>query len=227
MRPSKQDVLDNHARWLERNAVYRRYGYDVERNVEWVLSHALPLTGRVLEIGTGQGRFLTALLFHVPRVTSMDVDPVAQRHARLNVGYAKPPGRARFVIADAARLPWPAHGFDSVVSMNALHHIQNLPSMVDEALRVVKPGGKLVWADFSEKGFSIAEQIHRAEGRIHERVPYRFEDIMAHLAAKGWTAVLRSDDCQDILIAVRSQGYDDARSETQDERVGIMQKGDR
>ena len=131
------------------------------------------------------------------------------------------------MIADATRLPWPAHGFDSVVSMNALHHIQDLPAMVDEALRVVKPTGKMVWADFSEKGFSIAEKIHRHEGRIHERVSYRFEDIAARFAANGWTAVLKSDDCQDILIAVQSQGYDDARSEKQNERIGIMQEGDR
>jgi ubiquinone/menaquinone biosynthesis C-methylase UbiE len=88
--------------------------------------------------------------------------------------------------------------------MNALHHMKDLPRMVDETLRVVRPAGKIVLADFSEKGFAIMEKMHLSEGRIHVRTPYRFRDLAERFAANGWTAVLRSDDCQEILIAVKT-----------------------
>jgi ubiquinone/menaquinone biosynthesis C-methylase UbiE len=204
MRFSRKELIDNHARLVERNAFYRRYGYDVETNAAFVLSQALPLTGRILEIGTGKGRFLTALLRQASRVTTIDIDPQEQQFARLNVAFAKSPGKARFVMANAASLPWRNGTFDAVVSMNALHHIADVPAVVDEAIRVAKPTGKIVLADFSKKGFAIMERIHRHEGRTHVHTRYGFQDLVIRFSAQGWRAVLRSRDCEDVLIASRS-----------------------
>jgi ubiquinone/menaquinone biosynthesis C-methylase UbiE len=203
MRFSPKELIDNHARLVERNAFYRRYGYDVEKNAAFVLSQALPLSGRVLEIGTGKGRFLTALIRQASRVTTIDIDAQEQRFARLNVAFARPPGKARFVIANAASLPWRNGTFDAVVSMNALHHITDVPAVVDEAIRVAKPTGKIVLADFSNKGFAIMEKIHRHEGRTHVHTRYGFRNLVESFAVRGWRAVLRSRDCEDVLIATR------------------------
>lgn len=204
MRISRQEAFDNHSRLVERDRIWRRFGYDADRNLRFVLSHVLPLPGRILEIGTGKGRFLTALLSHVPRVTTIDIDPAEQRCARLNVAFEKLPGRARFMIADAASLPWPDHSFDSVVSVNALHHMKNIPRVVGEVLRVAKPAGKIVLADFNTRGFAIMDRIHRKEGRVHECIPYCFKNLVERFAAHGWTALLRVGDYQTALIAVRA-----------------------
>jgi SAM-dependent methyltransferase len=203
MRFSRKEVFDNHACLVERNAVYRRYGYDIDKNVAFVLSKSMPLTGRILEVGTGKGRFLGALLWHAPRVTTIDIDPKEQRFARLSIAFEKPPGKARFMIVDATHLPWKNRTFDGVVSMNALHHITSLPLVVDEAIRVVNPAGKIVLADLNRKGFAIMERIYRHEGRTHEHARYRFQDLVEWFAARGWLAVLRSSDCQDVLVATK------------------------
>ena len=203
MRISRQEALDNHSRLVERNAVFRRCGYDADLSAAFILSHALPLSGKILEIGTGKGRFLTALLSHVPRVTTVDIDPAEQRCARLNVAYEKPPGQARFMIANAANLPWPDHSFDSVVSVNALHHMKNAQRVIDEILRVTKPGGKIVLADFNSRGFAVMAKIHLQEKRIHECLPYRFKDLVERFAAHDWTTVLRFGNCQDVLVAAQ------------------------
>ncbi len=178
MRFSRKEVFDNHACLVERNAVYRQYGYDIDKNVAFVLSKAMPLTGRILEVGTGKGRFLEALLWHVPRVTTIDIDPKEQRFARLNIAFEKPPGKARCMIVDATHLPWKNRTFDAVVSMNALHHITSLRLVVDETIRVVNPVGRIVLADLNRKGFAIMEKIHRHEGRTHEHAGYRFQDLV-------------------------------------------------
>ena len=204
MRVSRQEAFDNHSSLMERNVFWRRFGYDADQNLRFVMSQALPLPGRILEIGTGKGRFLTALLSHVTRVTTIDIDPAEQRCARLNVAYEKPPGRARFMIANAENLPWPNHSFDSVVSVNALHHMKNIPSVIDEVLRIARPAGKIVLADFNARGFAIMNKIHREEGRIHECIPYRFKDLVERFAAHDWTVILRSEDCQTVLIAVKA-----------------------
>lgn len=52
------EVLANHRKLLERNAYFRRFGYDLEVSIKFILAQALPLGGAVLEIGTGKGRFL-------------------------------------------------------------------------------------------------------------------------------------------------------------------------
>jgi len=199
-----QEALEHHSRLMERNAVFRRYGYDTARSMAFILAQALPLPGRILEIGTGKGRFLKALLAHVPRVITIDIALDEQRCARLNVAYEKPQGRARFMIANAENLPWPDHSFDSVVSVNALHHIKNIPRVISEVLRVARPAGKIVLADFNTRGFSIMNKIHHEEGRIHECIPYHFKNLVERFAAHGWTVILRSDDCQAVLIAVKA-----------------------
>jgi ubiquinone/menaquinone biosynthesis C-methylase UbiE len=180
---SQQEIEQNHVRLLERNTTYRRFGYDAEKGTDYVLSNALPLRGGVFEIGTGKGRFLTTLLRYVPIVTTVDVDASEQRFARLNVAYEKPAGEPRFVVADAARLSCGEGVFDCIVSMNALHHMDNLPRILDELLRVVTPQGKIVLADLSEEGFAIFERAHLHEGWTHVHATCRFEELLEHLAA--------------------------------------------
>jgi ubiquinone/menaquinone biosynthesis C-methylase UbiE len=194
---TRQEVTDNHVRLAARNELYHRNGYDVERELHFVLAAAQPLAERILEIGTGQGRFLTALLEHVARATTVDLDPDVQRIARLNVAWAKPRGRARFVVADAACLPWKDHTFDCVVSVSALHHMTDIPGVLREIVRVVRPSGVIVLADFNAHGLAILQKVHRLEGRDHECVKYRFADLETHLATLGWNARMKHGDCVD------------------------------
>jgi ubiquinone/menaquinone biosynthesis C-methylase UbiE len=200
---SQLEIMQNHARLQERDDVVRSFGYDFEEATHFVLSKALPLAGRVLEIGTGKGRFLTALLRHVPLVTTVDLDASEQRFARLNIAFDKPDGKVRFVVADAEKLPWGESAFDSVVSVNALHHMKNLYRIVDELLRILTPEGKIVLADLSDEGLAIFETVHLREGRTHERTKYRFEDLMKHFTARGWSAVLSHGDRQVVLLATK------------------------
>ena len=185
MRLSKREIVENHARLLEREAFYKKQGYNSAKAVAFVLSKALPLPGRILEIGTGKGRFLAALLKKVRRVITVDLDPAEQRFARLNVAFEGLSRKARFIHADAARLPFDMGRFDAVVSLNALHHLENWRAVIEEALRVLKPGGKLVLADFNRDGFRIFDRLHRMEGRVHQRFPYLSSDILRFLRKRG------------------------------------------
>ncbi len=113
---SAAEIEANHAQIGKRNSVHRRFGFDAQASVQFVLEKTLQLRGRVLDIGTGKGRFVIPLARHVANVTTVDVSAEEQRPARLEAICAGVADRIRFLVHDARLLPWPTATFDGVVS---------------------------------------------------------------------------------------------------------------
>ena len=196
------EVEANHAQREQRNSIHRRFGYDSASGVRFVLEKALPLRGRVLDVGTGKGRFVIALARHVAHVTTVDVCAEEQRCARLEAVYAGVSIRIRFVLQDARRLPWSAATFDAVVSWNVFHHLDDPGRVFGEMLRVLKPAGKLVLADFSPSGFRLMDAIHAAEGKRHPNPPSRFAHWQARLQRSGFRTRHLFGHHQELLVAL-------------------------
>jgi ubiquinone/menaquinone biosynthesis C-methylase UbiE len=185
----------------QREALFRRFGYDSAASLKFILTRALPLPGHVLEIGTGKGRFLAAMAKHAERITTLDVDAAQQRAAKLHVRQTRAGRRIRFMAHDAEHLPWPDAGFDTVASVNTFHHLERPMRVFKEMLRVLKPGGKLILCDFSPRGFQIFDRIHRFEGGTHPRLINGLADFARQLRRCGWK-IKRTKGCnQELLVA--------------------------
>jgi ubiquinone/menaquinone biosynthesis C-methylase UbiE len=195
------ETLANRRQILKREARLRRFGYDSPAAVQFVLAQALPLRGKVMDIGTGKGRFLVRLARHAGTVTTVDIAAEEQRCARLNARYTGVEGKIRFVVRDAVRLALRAGTFDAAVTMNAMHHIAHFRQVLREMLRVVKPGGKIVLADFSPRGFQIIAREHRAEGKTHPHEHYDFRELQRWLRKRGLVTRLRKGCNQEVLVA--------------------------
>ena len=87
--------------------------------------------GRVLDVACGTG-YGTAMLGAVGVDVSLDALRYARRHP------------ARYVAADAARLPFGRGDFDAVVSFETIEHVADPARFVAECVRVLKPGGRLL-----------------------------------------------------------------------------------
>ncbi len=86
--------------------------------------------GRVLDVACGTG-YGTALLGGVGVDLSLEALRYARRHP------------ARYVAADAARLPFP-RVFDTVVSFETIEHVADPARFVAECARVLKPDGTFI-----------------------------------------------------------------------------------
>jgi ubiquinone/menaquinone biosynthesis C-methylase UbiE len=107
--------------------------------------HRLPYD-RALELGCGTGFFLLNLIQSgvARRGSVTDLSPgmvkVATRNGQslgLDID-----GR----VADAERIPYDDDTFDLVVGHAVLHHIPDVEQSLREVLRVLKPGGRFVFA---------------------------------------------------------------------------------
>ena len=102
--------------------------------------------GRALELGCGTGFFLLNLMQAglTARGSVTDLSPgmvaAALRNAE-NLGLDVE-GR----VADAEQIPYDDATFDVVVGHAVLHHIPDLDRAFREVLRVLKPGGRFVFA---------------------------------------------------------------------------------
>lgn len=94
-----------------------------------------------LEIGVGTGRVALPLRDRGVRLAGLDVAGAMLRRLVANAGDAAP---VQLVQADATRLPVAAGAFGSVLAVHVLHLIPDWRVAVDEALRVLRPGGALV-----------------------------------------------------------------------------------
>ena len=100
---------------------------------------------RVLEVSCGHGggaSYLTRTLAPAEYV-GLDLNPEGIRYCQQR---HQVPG-LRFVQGDAMALPFPDGSFDVVVNVEASHCYPDFRRFVDEASRVLKPGGRLVHAD--------------------------------------------------------------------------------
>ena len=187
----------------EREEVFGKFGFDMDAEIRHVLSCARPLTGSVLEIGTGKGRFLMPLAREDVRITTVDNDQEAMACARLNAEFHGITDGIEWTLHNAESLPWPDHTFDAVVSMNALHHMTQVWTVLAEAHRVLKPGGKLVLADFTSEGFDLMDRIHQSEGGTHPRGTGNAAEFRAWLERYGYRVTLKESRLVFVLVAQR------------------------
>jgi ubiquinone/menaquinone biosynthesis C-methylase UbiE len=139
--------------------------------------HAAGDTGwpyrEALELGCGTGFFMINLVLggvieqgHVTDLSQGMVD-VALRNAS-SAGIALE-GR----MADAESIPYPDDSFDLVVGHAVLHHIPDLDVAMREVLRVLRPGGRFVFAgEPTAQGDVVARKLSQLTWAATRRITH-------------------------------------------------------
>jgi SAM-dependent methyltransferase len=106
------------------------------------LTVSTPL-GDVLDVGSGQGRILKLLASRAQRAVGVDIDADARRFARAEVLLAGLPN-CSLRQGDMYSLPFEKGEFDTVIVDDVLADAEWPVDVLIEALRVVRPGGRLL-----------------------------------------------------------------------------------
>jgi len=99
---------------------------------------------RYLDVGCGVGSAARAIAeSHDLDVTGVDIDP--EQIATANAGTPRP--NLRYVTMNATALQFGEAEFDVVASSMATHHIRRWEAALGEMVRVLRPGGYLLYVD--------------------------------------------------------------------------------
>jgi len=198
-----KEVVENHKKYLERKALYKSFGYDVDEERDFILEQAKPLYGRILEAGTGKGHFSLALAKAGHSFVTFDISVEEQRFAKLNIAHFSFEKQVDFRIENGEHTSFSNGSFDVIFSVNVLHHLRNAYQVIDELIRVLSPKGKVILADFIEEGFKVMDKIHGLEGNTHEVGQVGLLDAEAHLIKNGFSVKKIKSMYQCVLVAGR------------------------
>jgi ubiquinone/menaquinone biosynthesis C-methylase UbiE len=175
-----------------------------ERCIAYARDRFVAIAGRTgwpyrqaLELGCGTGFFLLNLKLAgvLAEGAVTDISPamvaVAQRNAS-SLGFTVD-GR----VADAESIPYDDGSFDLVVGHAVLHHIPDVERALREVLRVLRPGGRFVFAgEPTRRGDFVARRLSRfawwATTTLGRRLAPSFVREPSELAASSAEAALEA-----------------------------------
>lgn len=132
----------------------------------WIISH-LPPSSKVLDLGCGAGFLSHALANAGHCVTGIDLSENSLEVAR-KFDSTK---RVDYRFADATSLDLPSKSFDAVCAMDLLEHVENPHAVIQEASRLLKPGGFFFFHTFNRNFFSWLVVIKGVEWFVKNTPP--------------------------------------------------------
>ena len=205
------------AHWDRRAAHFDEdFGHSIRTPAEraaWDRILALVLGGRLaldaLDVGCGTGFLCFELAARGHRVTGVDFAPAMLAEARRKA--AERAVSIRLEQADAEKLPFAADSFDLVICRHLVWTLPHPEAAIDEWIRVLGPGGRLVIVD-SQPGASPAlppvENARSSQeyAEVGDQLPYLGgkprEDIEELLKQHALVNV-SSDPLTDLVAAQR------------------------
>lgn len=144
----------------------KRYRLQLYRRVAAMVD----LSGRdVLEVGSGRGGGAIHLVRTMRPLSFVGLD--SSRRAISFCRRSYPEIGLTFVHGDAARLPFPDAAFDVVLNIESSHCYADFARFAEEVRRVLRPDGRLLFADFRIETpvGDLERAFARAGLNVHER----------------------------------------------------------
>ncbi|MBM3786352.1 MAG: methyltransferase domain-containing protein [Acidobacteria bacterium] len=165
-----------------------------EHVARYVFASRLARRKRALDIGCGAGYGSAELAANASHVTGVDVSEEAVAYAREH--YQR--SNLKFELGSATALPFEDGSFDLVVAYEVIEHLDEWPKLLDEAKRVLAPGGQFV---VSTPNKSYYAESRAASGpnpyHAHE---FEFAEFQQALAMQFPHTLLFTENHSDAIV---------------------------
>ncbi len=203
----REEMARRKTAFLARTEQYSSLGFDRSAAVDFVVATGGRLSGPALDIGTGKGLTAMAMACRGLEVVSVDPDAEEQAIAFLLAAEAGLEHHIRFFRGDASVLPYSEDHFGCAALVDVLHHLEDPGPVLEETLRVLRPSGILILADFSREGFELVARVHREEGRTHPVSGATPESAAAFFLGKGFELTARrSGHMHEVIVLTKTAG---------------------
>jgi SAM-dependent methyltransferase len=139
----------------------------------------------LVDLGTGTGRMLELLAPQAARAVGID-----SSHEMLAIARSRLEGMGQVQVrhGDILSLPLNAASADLIILHQVLHFLDDPAAALGEAARVLKPGGRLLIADFAPH-----EREELRDDHAHRRLGISDEHMAGYLERAGLVALTRED----------------------------------
>lgn len=130
-----------------------------QQHVAWI--QKFKIGGRVLDAGAGFGHFALACQRSGAMAIGVEKDGTLLASGRARLGFTSA------VRADVCSLPFAGGFFDWVVSNQVIEHVEAPGELLREALRVLRPGGRLLVTTPNRRAHFLTRKPNRIWLAIH------------------------------------------------------------
>ncbi len=193
---------------------------------------ALAADARILDIGAGYGgaaRYLAKT--HGCNVVALNLSEKENERDREMNREQGLDDRIEVVDASFENIPFPDAAFDIVWSQDAILHSGERARVIEEAARVLKPGGELIFTDIMQKEDVSPDVLQPVYDRIHLPNLGSLEGYRAAAKASGLEEVGYTDLVENLPVhygrvkAETERRQDEIKGLVSDEYVTRMKTG--
>jgi demethylmenaquinone methyltransferase/2-methoxy-6-polyprenyl-1,4-benzoquinol methylase len=118
--------------------------------------------GHILDVATGTGDMAIMLTKYLSpvRVTGIDISKGMLEIGRQKIARLKLEDRVALMEGDSEAIRFPDNHFDAITVAFGVRNFENLEKGLQEMLRVLKPGGRLVVLEFSQPKTPGIRQVY-------------------------------------------------------------------
>ena len=145
---------------------------------------------KIVEVGCGPAWLSCALASEGYNTTCLDYSENALNIARKN--YEMQGNKGEFIVGDALNMAFEDNSFDVVLSTGLLEHFEDPSVVINEMVRILKPGG-IFYSDIVPKKFALF--------RAHIDFVIGLNNLIKKEEDEIYEKKLNSNDIENILIS--------------------------
>jgi len=184
---------------------------------------------RVLDIGSGTGETVLAIAEKVGptgKAVGVDLTPEGIASSREKAKQRKLQNVAEFHQANALELPFPNDSFDAVISECVVCLIQDKQKSLNEKVRVLKPGGRVIMHDVVH--WMPMPRVMRQNSKLYcECVggAVSIDEYMEMMKKAGLTDIKTVDFTKYVKKLINADLFKDLKDDEFQEIVNFVRKG--